>query len=86
MIYFRFHEAGGQAVVITNDRSGSNLPKSSFAWKADGQTDVSKGGRGRFGETSDEIIATIERDGFFIGSRPLVWRAAGGANRQADEL
>lgn len=66
MIYYRFHQAIGSLVVITNDISGANLPKSDSPWKADGQTQIDPQGRLRFGIEPSEIIETIERDGFFV--------------------
>jgi hypothetical protein len=69
VIYYRFHEANGPAVVITDDITGANLPKSQSAWKADGQTQVAARGPRRFGVAPEEIIAAIARDGFYLGSR-----------------
>lgn len=66
MIYYRFHQASGPLVVITNDPSGANLPKADSAWRADGQTQVDPRGRLRFGIDPRKIIATIERDGLFV--------------------
>ena len=70
MIFYRFHELGGRAIAITDDITGAKLPKVPGAWKADGQTDVSEGGRMRLGHRPEEIIATIGRDGFFLGTLP----------------
>ena len=66
MIFYRFHEAAGSLVAITRDITGANLPKSPSGWKADGQTEVTQGGRPRWGVEPDVIIATIERDGLFL--------------------
>lgn len=68
MLLYRFHEAGGSTVVITNDITGANLPKCEGVWKADGQTEISAGGGRRLGVDPEEIIAAIERDGIFVGS------------------
>jgi hypothetical protein len=70
VIYYRFHQAIGSLIVITNDVSGANLPKSSSVWRADGQTVVEPGGRVRFGVEPSEIIETVERDGFFVTTLP----------------
>lgn len=70
MIYYRFHEADGQTIAISNSKTGSNLPTPLSMWRADGQTDVSAGGRTRLGSTPDEIIDAIERDGYFLVSFP----------------
>ncbi|MBW8754997.1 MAG: hypothetical protein JF595_12760 [Sphingomonadales bacterium] len=68
MIFYRFHEKGGSCVVITNDITGSNLPRAERGWTADGRTEL-KAGRGkRFGVDAGEIIATIEREGYYVGS------------------
>ncbi|MFL0356618.1 hypothetical protein ACI5KX_09055 [Erythrobacter sp. GH1-10] len=69
MPYYRFHEADGSAVVITDEISGTKLPKANSSWKADGLTEVVVGGRIRFGLEPSEIIATIERDGFYLAKR-----------------
>ena len=68
MIFYRFHEAGGPAVVITNDITGANLPKIDSVWTADGQTEIREGGGTRLGVEAREIIGAIEREGFFVGS------------------
>lgn len=66
MISYRFHEAAGSLVAITRDVTGANLPKSSSGWKADGQTEVTSGGRLRFGVEPEMITASIEREGYFV--------------------
>jgi hypothetical protein len=68
MLFYRFHEADGPAVVITNDITGANLPKGEGTWKADGQTEIREGGGLRLGVMPKEIIEAIEREGFFVGS------------------
>ena len=68
MPYYRFHQSDGSAVAITDDRSGAKLPNISSVWKADGLTEVVIGGRKRFGVEPAEIIYSIEREGFYIGS------------------
>jgi hypothetical protein len=68
MIFYRFHEKEGPRVVITNDITGANLPKVGSGWKADGQTVVKEGGARRLGVDAGEIIETIDREGFFMGS------------------
>lgn len=66
MTYYRFHEADGSAVAITDDITGAKLPKAKSAWKADGLTDVILGGRSRFGIEPAEIIASVEKDGLYL--------------------
>lgn len=68
MPYYRFHQSDGPAVAITDDRSGAKLPNIGSEWKADGLTEVTIGGRKRFGVEPAEIIASIEREGFYLGS------------------
>ena len=68
MLCYRFHEAHGPKVAITKDITGANLPKSESAWKADGQTEIIEGGGLRLGVDPKEIIAAIEREGYFVGS------------------
>lgn len=72
MTCYRFHEAGGRAVAFTSDITGGNLPKSATIWLADGQTDLSAGGRPRAGTAPEQIIEAIESTGYFVGalSRP----------------
>lgn len=68
MIFYRFHEKDGPCVVITNDITGSNLPRAESGWKADGRTELKEGRGKRFGVDIGEIIAAIERDGYYVGS------------------
>jgi hypothetical protein len=68
MLFYRFHDAGGSMVALTNDITGSNLPKSESVWRADGQTEIREGGSLRLGVNPKEIIATIGREGLFVGS------------------
>lgn len=68
MPYYRFHQSDGPAVAITDDRSGAKLPDIGAVWKADGLTEVVVRGRQRFGVEPAEIIASIERDGFYLAS------------------
>jgi hypothetical protein len=68
MIFYRFHQASGAAVVITNDITGANLPKTDDVWLADGQTKITERGGARLGVDSRAIIDAIEREGFFVGS------------------
>ncbi|QIG53748.1 hypothetical protein G6N82_05910 [Altererythrobacter sp. BO-6] len=69
MTYYRFHEEDGSAVAITDGISGTKLPKPNSSWKADGLTEVIIGGRCRFGVEPAEIIASIEREGFYLAIR-----------------
>ncbi|NIJ61665.1 hypothetical protein [Qipengyuania flava] len=55
-------------MAITDERSGAILPDLGSVWKADGLTTVVVGGRQRFGVDQAEIIASIERDGFYLAS------------------
>jgi hypothetical protein len=68
MPYYRCHQSDGVAVAITDDRSGAKLPNISSAWKADGLTEVVVGGKQRFGVEPAEIIAAIQREGFYLAS------------------
>ena len=68
MTYYRFHEADGSAVAITDDIAGTKLPKPNSAWKADGLTNLAADGRPRFGLEPTEIIASIQRDGVYVSS------------------
>jgi hypothetical protein len=68
MLFYRFHDADGPTVVITNDITGANLPKGESAWIADGQTELSERGGPRLGVDPRQIIAAIEQAGIFVGS------------------
>jgi hypothetical protein len=68
MLFYRFHDADGPTVVITNDITGANLPRGESAWIADGQTEISERGGPRLGVDPRKIIAAIEQDGIFVGS------------------
>ncbi|MFZ9396238.1 MAG: hypothetical protein ACO25F_09290 [Erythrobacter sp.] len=56
-------------MAITDGISGAKLPKPNSSWKADGLTDVVAGGRSRFGVETAQIIAAIEREGFYLATR-----------------
>jgi hypothetical protein len=68
MIFYRFHEKDGPCAVITNDITGSNLPKSERGWIADGRTELTEGSESQIGVDVDEVIATIEQEGYYVGS------------------
>ena len=68
MLFYRFHEKGGPSVVITNDITGANLPGVESRWIADGQTEIKEGRGKRFGVEVGEIIATIQREGYYVGA------------------
>jgi hypothetical protein len=68
LTYYRFHEADGSAVAITDDITGGKLPRPASGWKADGLTTVVPGGRQRFGVEPAVIIAGIEQDGYFLAT------------------
>jgi len=68
MTFYRFHEKDGHRAAITNDITGANLPKIDGGWKADGKTEVKEGSARRLGAEASQIIDTIEREGFYIGS------------------
>lgn len=68
MIFYRFHEKNGSSVVITNDITGSNLPRVENGWTADGRTELTAGRGKRFGVDVGEIIDAIQRDGYYMGA------------------
>ena len=70
MLFYRFHDAGGPTVVITNDITGANLPKGESAWIADGQTEISERGGPRLGVDPRHIIAAIRMSICVTPTRP----------------
>lgn len=54
----------GGRVAVTKDKTGSNLP--SGKWKFESEMEINAGDGPRIGASSAQILAGIERDGYFI--------------------
>ena len=65
MLLYKFG-AYGSRVALTQDRAGSNLPEDGRPWKPLGSTRVNASDAPRIGADSADIIAAIEKDGFFV--------------------
>jgi hypothetical protein len=65
-LLYKFGERGSR-VVLTQDKTGSNLPEDDRPWKPLGprQVDASDGSLG-IGADPAHIIAVVEKDGFFV--------------------
>jgi hypothetical protein len=65
MLLYKFGAHGSQ-VALTQDETGSNLPQSGRPWKPLGSTRIDASYGPRIGANPADIIAAIEKDGFFI--------------------
>jgi len=66
MLLYKFGAAVGQRVALTAAHSGKNLPADGAPWKPMGTMRIEPGGTPLIGASSDEIIAGIQKEGFFI--------------------
>lgn len=69
VLLYKFRPApfGGQRVGLTPDQSGSNLPPDGAPWEPIGSVDISVGpDESVVGGSPAEIIAGINRDGYFV--------------------
>jgi hypothetical protein len=66
MLLYKFGDRGSR-VVLTQDKTGSNLPEDGRPWKPLGprRVDFSDGSPG-IGADPAHIIAMVEKDGFFV--------------------
>jgi hypothetical protein len=66
MLLYKFGSRGSH-VVLTRDRTGSNLPEEGRPWKPLGprRVDASDGSL-RIGADPARIIAAVEEEGFFV--------------------
>jgi hypothetical protein len=65
MLLYKFG-ARGSRVALTQDKTGSNLPEDGRPWKPLGSTRVDASVGRQIGADSADIIAAIEKDGFFV--------------------
>jgi|SRR5581483_691963 len=64
---YRFRASTGRGEALTDDRSGAKLPPRPLgSWVLVGETEISPDDGPRIGFASDEIIKSVERDGFII--------------------
>lgn len=66
MLLYKFGSRGSR-VVLTQDKTGSNLPEDGRPWKPLGsrRVDTSDGSL-RIGADPAHIIAVVEKEGFFV--------------------
>lgn len=71
MIYYIFKPESGRARLLTQDKGGAKLPKRRTGeWVSDGQLEIVHGGTTPMGASSDDVMAGIERDGYFLWLEP----------------
>jgi hypothetical protein len=69
----KFMSANETMIALTPDKSGSNLPADGAKWRPEGSFDIDPDEPHRFGYGSPgEIIAAIEKDGFWCRSTKCV--------------
>jgi hypothetical protein len=57
----------GSGGAVTNDRTGQNLPGRPLGnWTYDGDVDVKPGGGPLIGADSDDVLASIDRRGYYL--------------------
>ena len=68
--YYVFRGTTGTAQMVTDDRSGAKLPQHPFGkWVFSKQLNL-KPGEHRIGASSDDIIAGVEKDGYYRWPQP----------------
>ena len=71
MIYHVFKPSTGRARMITDDKIGAKLPKRRTGeWIHDGDLEITPGGDTSIGASSDDVIASIQRDGYYLWLEP----------------
>jgi hypothetical protein len=65
VMLYKFEAAIGLQFALATDNSGQNLPAGGAPWKLLGVTKVEPG-KQLIGASSDEILAAIQRNGYFI--------------------
>ena len=64
--YYVFKGSTGTAQVVTDDNTGSRLPKHPVGyWIFSKELDL-KSGENRIGASSDKIIAAVAKDGYYL--------------------
>jgi hypothetical protein len=66
VLLYKFGAGVGSRVVLTEDKTGSNLPADGHPWKALGTFDTSISHRQTIGADYTEIISAVEKHGFFV--------------------
>ena len=57
--------------MITDDKIGAKLPKRRTGeWIHDADLEIAPGGNTSIGASSDEVIASIRRDGYYLWLEP----------------
>ena len=71
MIYYIFKPESGRARLLTDDKSGAKLPKRRTGeWVRDGQLEIRPDGNTSMGASSNDVIANVQRDGYFLWLEP----------------
>jgi hypothetical protein len=64
--YHIFRGTTGTAVMVTDDKTGTKLPKHPVGrWVYFRSIDLERGDGARIGASSDQVIDAMERTGFF---------------------
>jgi hypothetical protein len=66
MLLYKFGAGVGSRVVLTKDKTGSNLPADGRPWKALGTVDTSTSDGPHIGADYADIIAAVEKHGLFV--------------------
>ena len=71
MIYYVFKPTTGRARMVTDDKIGAKLPKRRTGeWILDRDLEIIPGGDTSIGVSADDVIAGIQRDGYYLWLEP----------------
>ena len=71
MIYYVFKPTTGRARMVTDNKVGAKLPKRRTGeWIHDGDLEIIPGGDTSIGAPADDVIAGIQRDGYYLWLEP----------------
>ena len=68
MLLYKFNAAIPWRVALSKDESGENLPAEGAPWRADGSVQL-ESGTTFMGVPLNEVLGTIERNGYFVWVR-----------------
>src|SRR5262245_7539009 len=68
MLLYKFNAAIPWRVALSKDESGENLPDEGAPWRADGSVQL-ESGTTFMGVPLNEVLGTIERNGYFVWVR-----------------
>ena len=73
MKLYKFQASTGMGTALSKDQTGANLPARTLGgWLPQGTLDIQATDGPRIGADSAEIIAAIERDGYYVSSAKIV--------------